>query len=95
MKLRFGCPSTPFSKCRRLISCLVGAWLLMAFPIAQCAALAKALEVVDDSGRTIILDRPAARIVALYGAYNEILAAMGLVSRIVGRTKTRSTVHLQ
>jgi len=33
------------------------------------------------------LERPAERIIALYGAYNEILAAMGLESRIVGRTK--------
>ncbi len=59
----------------------------MAIPITGGTALAKAVEVVDDAGLTISLDRPAARIIALYGAYNEILAAMGLESRIVGRTK--------
>ncbi len=41
----------------------------------------------DDLGREIVLDRPAERIIALYGAYNEILAAMGLEDLIVGRTK--------
>ena len=33
------------------------------------------------------MSSPAKRIIALYGAYNEILAAMGLEDRIVGRTK--------
>lgn len=33
------------------------------------------------------MERPAMRIIALYGAYNEILAAMGLESRLVARTK--------
>lgn len=41
----------------------------------------------DDLGRTIHLAAPAQKIVALYGAYNEILAAMGLEDRIVARTK--------
>jgi iron complex transport system substrate-binding protein len=50
-------------------------------------AAAQPIETVDDTGRTIRLERPAERIIALYGAYNEILAAMGLESRIVGRTK--------
>lgn len=50
-------------------------------------AQARAIEVVDDSGRKIVLERPAKRIIALYGAYNEILAAMGLESRLVGRTR--------
>ncbi len=31
--------------------------------------------------------KPAERIIALYGAYNEILAGMGLLDRLVGRTK--------
>ncbi|MBI4963279.1 MAG: ABC transporter substrate-binding protein [Desulfomonile tiedjei] len=50
-------------------------------------APASAFEIVDDTGRTIRLDKPATRIIALYGAYNEILASMGMESRIVGRTK--------
>lgn len=45
------------------------------------------LHIVDDTGRTIALERPAKRIIALYGAYNEILAAMGLEERLVARTK--------
>lgn len=61
--------------------------LLVALPTARRAASAAPVEIADDTGRTIRLDRPATRIIALYGAYNEILAGMGLESRIVGRTK--------
>ncbi len=43
--------------------------------------------VKDDTGRELVLERPAERIIALYGAYNEILAAMGLENRLVGRTR--------
>jgi iron complex transport system substrate-binding protein len=45
------------------------------------------LQIRDDSGQTVVLDKPAQRIIALYGAYNEILAEMGLIDRLVGRTK--------
>ncbi|MEJ2717756.1 MAG: ABC transporter substrate-binding protein [Deltaproteobacteria bacterium] len=50
-------------------------------------AHAAPIEVRDDTGRTIRLEKPAERIIALYGAYNEILAAMGLGERLVARTK--------
>jgi iron complex transport system substrate-binding protein len=45
------------------------------------------IEIRDDTGGIVSLEKPAKRIVALYGAYNEILAAMGLQSRIKARTK--------
>uniref|UniRef100_I2Q2S4 ABC-type Fe3+-hydroxamate transport system, periplasmic component n=1 Tax=Desulfovibrio sp. U5L TaxID=596152 RepID=I2Q2S4_9BACT len=38
-------------------------------------------------GRQVSLPAPARRIVALYGAFNEILAGMGLTDRIVARTE--------
>ncbi|EHJ46314.1 periplasmic binding protein [Solidesulfovibrio carbinoliphilus subsp. oakridgensis] len=41
----------------------------------------------DDEGRQVTLPAPAKRIVALYGAFNEILAGMGLTDRIVARTE--------
>ncbi|UJX43204.1 ABC transporter substrate-binding protein [Desulfovibrio sp. JY] len=43
--------------------------------------------MTDDLGHVITLKAPAKRIVALYGAYNEILAGMGLTDRIVARTE--------
>jgi iron complex transport system substrate-binding protein len=43
--------------------------------------------VTDDLGQRIALAAPATRIVALYGAFNEILAGMGLEGRIVARTE--------
>ena len=45
------------------------------------------IRVTDDLGHEIVLREPAQRIIALYGAYNEILAGMGLEDRIVARTK--------
>jgi iron complex transport system substrate-binding protein len=44
-------------------------------------------QICDDAGQTVVLPKPADRIIALYGAYNEILAGMGLADRLVGRTK--------
>lgn len=50
--------------------------------------MAKAECVVqDDRGRKIRLEHPAERIVALYGAFNEMLAALGQEQRIVARTQ--------
>jgi iron complex transport system substrate-binding protein len=57
-------------------------WLTLAG-----AAEARELGIVDDFGHPVILPSPALRVIALYGAYNEILGAMGLEERIVGRTK--------
>lgn len=53
-------------------------------------SLAWGIQIIDDFGHKVILNAPAKRIIALYGAYNEILAAMGLEERLVGRTKADS-----
>jgi iron complex transport system substrate-binding protein len=42
--------------------------------------------VFDDAGQMVELKRPAKRVIALYGAFNEILAAMGHEDLIVART---------
>lgn len=44
------------------------------------------ISVTDDSGYTLTLENPAQRVVALYGAFNEILLAMGMDKCLVGRT---------
>ncbi|WP_243838523.1 ABC transporter substrate-binding protein, partial [Nitratidesulfovibrio liaohensis] len=44
------------------------------------------VSITDDTGREVRLPHPARRIVALYGAFNELLAAMGLTDRIAART---------
>lgn len=46
----------------------------------------QAVQIVDDLGRTIRLEQPARRVVALYGAFNEMLAAMGREDLPVART---------
>ena len=45
-----------------------------------------AIEITDDHGDIVRLEQPAQRIIALYGAFNEILDAMGLDGRIAART---------
>lgn len=45
------------------------------------------IRIIDDLGQEITLSAPAMRIISLYGGYNEILGAMGLEERLVGRTK--------
>ncbi len=42
--------------------------------------------VIDDRGREIRLPAPASRVIALYGAFNEILADLGREDIIVART---------
>jgi iron complex transport system substrate-binding protein len=46
-----------------------------------------AVTIVDDQGTEIRLPAPARRIIALYGAFNEILEAMGLADRLAARTQ--------
>lgn len=56
--------------------------LLLAWPGAALAAVS----VTDDLGREIRLDAPATRIIALYGAFNEILADLGCIDLLIART---------
>ena len=56
--------------------------------VGKCSALN--IEIIDDLGEKVALPYPAKRVIALYGAYNEILGAMGLECRLVGRTKADS-----
>ncbi len=44
------------------------------------------IHIVDDTGHTLTFDVPATRVVALYGAFTEMLLALGLQNSIVGRT---------
>lgn len=59
--------------------------LSMATPGA--AALAAPIEVTDDAGHSLRLERPARRIIALYGAFNELLLALGCKEQIAARTE--------
>ena len=60
--------------------------MIMA-PGGKAISQAPCIQVIDDQGQEVTLPNPARRIIALYGAYNEILAAMGLEDRLTGRTK--------
>lgn len=44
------------------------------------------VSITDDFGKEVVLQKPAKRIVALYGSFNEILYAMGQGKLLVART---------
>lgn len=48
--------------------------------------LAAPVDVTDDTGHVLRLERPAQRIIPLYGAFGEMLLALGCGDRIVART---------
>ncbi|MBD5647684.1 MAG: ABC transporter substrate-binding protein [Desulfovibrio sp.] len=54
---------------------------LIGFP-----ALGAPIEVTDDTGHTLRLEKPAQRIIPLYGAFGEMLLALGCGDRLVART---------
>jgi iron complex transport system substrate-binding protein len=52
---------------------------------------AKSISVTDDLNRKVTLTKPAERLIALYGAYNEILVDMGLERKLIARTSADKT----
>jgi len=62
--------------------------LIYSAGINDCAAAAMRIEsdnmVVDQAGRTLIVDRPFGRIISLYGAHTENLFNLGLDGEIIG-----------
>lgn len=46
------------------------------------------VRVTDDRGQLVHLERPATRVIALYGAFNEILADLGREDILIARTET-------
>ncbi|ACU89804.1 periplasmic binding protein [Desulfomicrobium baculatum DSM 4028] len=62
--------------------------MLNLFLLQIPASALAAIFVTDDQGRQISLDAPATRIIALYGAFNEILADLGREDLLIARTAT-------
>jgi len=61
---------------RRLLPLLLLAAVLPSFGAAQT--------IIDDEGRTITFDKPFSRIISLYPAHTENLAAMGCEAEMIG-----------
>jgi iron complex transport system substrate-binding protein len=61
--------------------------LLLTLTLLVVAKMAPAeVRVTDDLGQVIVLKEPAQRIISLYGAYSEILFAIGAGDKLVART---------
>lgn len=59
---------------------------LLALFFALPAAAGDAPSIIDDAGRSIVLKAPARRVIPLYAGLGEILSAMEMQDRVVGRT---------
>ena len=85
-----------FCRLRQLIAAWgfrPGLWLGLCLCLFCCSVLpARALELVDSRGVTVRLERPAQRIIALYGAFNEILLALDARETLVARTAADAAV---
>lgn len=90
MKRTSAWPRTPSPARPRRIWCLALLLLLWAEPSLAlekgAVGTGTAISVTDDQGQTIALERPAQRVIALYGALNEILDGLGRAEAIVART---------
>ncbi|WP_415519156.1 MAG: ABC transporter substrate-binding protein [Desulfovibrio aminophilus] len=76
------------SPATRSWACLRRIWLpALVLCLTTLPALAGPVEITDDLGRQVRLAAPAKRIVALYGAFNEMLDGMALTERITARTQ--------
>ena len=82
----------------RTISVLIAAFSSLIFVLTSAfpAMSVERFPLVfhDDGGTTIQLPAPAKRIVALYGAFNDMLLEMELGNRIVARTKADTRPEL-
>jgi len=56
------------------------------------AAAFTPVSITDDAGNTVRFARPVRRVIALYGAYNEILLALGAGDLLVARTAADGTL---
>ena len=72
------------SEMRNHIIYLLLVWVMLVTPAVISAA---EVRVTDDLGQIIALKEPAQRIISLYGAYSEILFAIGAGDRLVARTR--------
>lgn len=79
--------------CLRPVPALTAPLLLLLCLLPPFAAAQAAITVTDDSGWTVTLEKPATRIIALYGAFNELLLSMGLDAAIVARTKADASLE--
>lgn len=72
-----------FLPTRLTVICLAF-WLSLA---GTSVCRAQQVEITDDLGNKISLDRPAQRIIPLYGAFSEVLFSIGAGDRVIARTQ--------
>jgi iron complex transport system substrate-binding protein len=71
--------------CSRPLRSLLVVFLSIVF-LVVLQRNASAIDLTDQSGKTIHVDHPFTRIISLYGAHTENLVQLGLDKEIIGRT---------
>ncbi len=51
------------------------------------------ISIIDDTGFELILEKPATRVLALYGAFSELMLALGQRELLVGRTAADASIE--
>ncbi len=69
-----------------IVHCLLNGSVVFAAQAVPTANTSQQVKVVDDTGYELTLQKPAKRVLALYGAFNELMLALGLKDLLVGRT---------
>jgi iron complex transport system substrate-binding protein len=68
----------------RILRTLARAWARVLWVAAMLPAMAQAVQITDDRGVTVTLERPPQRIVSLLPSLTETICALGGCQRIVG-----------
>jgi iron complex transport system substrate-binding protein len=75
--------SAPYSLRRKLLLVL----MIFGIPAIVTPGTVFSIQITDDLGHEIVLREPARRIIPLYGAFAEMLFAMGAGKEVVARTQ--------
>lgn len=71
---------------RRVVKIFI-ALVTASFALASLPGIGRCVEITDDLGHKVSLDRPAGRVIPLYGAFAEMLYKIGAGSQLIARTQ--------
>jgi iron complex transport system substrate-binding protein len=66
---------------------LLGIMFVACAFVVAFSSVGPCIQVKDDEGRTILLQEPAKRVISLYGAFSEMLYAIGAGQQLAARTQ--------
>lgn len=83
-------PGRPRPTWRRALAAPVLAPALLLALLLGADPAPAGVSIVDDEGRRITLDAPATRVIALYAALSDMVAALGKTDALIARTRSET-----